>query len=58
MSELLHLNGYGMYVWPCYLVFFGLVAWHTATPRFTRKQILKKVATRQRREALKKETSA
>ena len=54
MSDFFGMGGYGMYVWPAYLVFFVVLLFDTVAPFLQRRRALKELQARLRREAAKK----
>lgn len=41
--EFLHMGGYGLYIWPCYLIFILVFSWHLYAALKTAVNIKKKI---------------
>ncbi len=45
MSEFLHMGGYAVYVWSCFGLAVGVLAWNLWAPRQRRAEILKELSS-------------
>jgi heme exporter protein D len=54
MSEFLAMGGYGIYVWPAYIVFFVVLLFDAVSPFLQRRRALRELQARLRRQAAKK----
>ncbi len=54
MAELLHMGGYGAYVWAAYAVFTVVLLADALAPLRQRRSTLREIAARLRRESTRK----
>lgn len=52
LSELMHMNGYGGYVWACYALVFGCFLWLIIHAKKERKSAIKKLTEQDQRTKL------
>lgn len=56
MAEFFHMGGYGAYVWATYAVFVVVLLADTLAPLWQRRNTLRDIAARMRRESIRKPT--
>lgn len=56
MSAALSMGGYGVYVWGSYAAFVLFLLWDALLPGLRRRQLLRRIAARMRREAARTKT--
>jgi len=56
MAEFLHMGGYGAYVWAAYAVFVIVLLADALTPLWQRRNTLREIDARLRRESNRKST--
>jgi heme exporter protein D len=54
MADFFGMGGYGIYVWPAYLVFFVVLLFDAVSPFLQRRRALRELRSRLKREAAKK----
>ena len=54
MSEFWSMSGYGIYVWPSYALFIGVLVWDALAPVMRQRRVRRTLALRARREAARR----
>ena len=54
MADFFHMGGYGVYVWAAYAVFAVVLVADAVTPLWQRRNTLRDIAARLRRESTKR----
>jgi heme exporter protein D len=56
MADFLGMGGYGVYVWPAYLVFFVVLLFDAVSPFIQRRRAMRELQSRLKREAARQST--
>ena len=57
MADFFAMGGYGVYVWPAYLVFFVVLLFDAVSPILQRGRALRELRSRLKREAARQTTA-